>query len=109
MKVDPAKSDNARLVAALKKLSGFAGAEPRDWAADTIKTLQAGRLEDFDIDEFVSQEYETRLAAREDRRPVWELSRALLALIDELRARGIRAPKAARIGDLLKGWTQDAE
>jgi hypothetical protein len=108
MKLEAGKVDLAKLTGALKRLASCS-APGRNWADETIKTLQAGRLEDFDLDEFVAQEYETRLAAPEDRRPVRELSRALLALIDEMRARGIRAPKAARVGEILKGWAQDAE
>lgn len=106
MKLEPGKRDYSKLIAELERLSGLRpkGAD-RDWAADTIKTLQSGKLEDFDLIEFVVDRYDTQLASAEDRRPVWEASRSLLALIAEMEALKVSSPKTDRVRDALNGWT----
>lgn len=106
MKLDPSKRDFSRLVDRLKRLSELNPPGKRDWAADTIATLQSGRLESWDLQEFVVDRYDTQLAAAgDDRRPVWEVSRALLALIAELDALKLGAPKTEKIRQTLESWT----
>lgn len=107
MKLDPKKNDYSLTLEILERLSRLS--EPfrkdsRDWAAETIKTLKAGKLEDYDLVEFVAGEHETHLAGKEDHRAVWKYSRALLSLVEEMDARGHRSPKTARIRMELAGW-----
>jgi hypothetical protein len=109
MKLDPKKTDFSRLVSLLKKVAVYS-ANPKDernWADDTAKTLLAGKLEDFDLEEFVAQAYETDLSKREDKRPVWDYAQAMIALIDEMHSKGIRAGRAKDVGATLKGWKKD--
>lgn len=110
MKLEPAK--NEKILAIIKKLSELGAPlrreDERDWAADTIKTLQAGRLEDFDLSEFAVAEYESRCAGREDKRHVWEFSRALLELLDEMAARKIGSERSKRARQSLQAWTNEA-
>lgn len=111
MRLDPEKRDYAKLIAQLERLSVLGRKErpkERDWAAETVRTLKAGRLESYDLEEFALGEYEGGLAGREDKRPVWERSRALLALLGEMRAAGVTSPKLKKLGDELAGWTLPA-
>lgn len=111
MKIDPEKSDVSKLLSRLKELSALfikrRGKDQRDWAADTSRTLLAGKLESFDLVEFAAAAYDTELAASKDPRPVWDYSRALLGLIDEMQALGAQSPKTDKIRDLLKAWRCD--
>lgn len=102
MKLDPAKRDYAKLSAALKRLEGFRTG--KEFAPDTVKALKEGRLEDHDLIELVVRDYESDLAGRDDVRPVWEHSRALLAVIDELDAAGVKSEKTAQVKKSLSGW-----
>ena len=103
------KTEGEPLVPLLKKLSALA--QPllrtgeRDWASDTIKTLHAGKLEDCDLTEFAVAEFQTKLEGREDKRPVWDYSRALLALLEELERRRIVSDRSRRAREELAAWT----
>ncbi|MBI3550974.1 MAG: hypothetical protein HY077_00525 [Elusimicrobia bacterium] len=112
MRLDPKKTDFSRLVSLLKKLAAIsAKADPkaeRNWVEETIKTLQAGKLEDFDLTEFVTQAYETDLAKHEDKRPVWDYGQAVLAICAEMESLGLHGPKTQAVRDSLKSWKQDA-
>ena len=112
MKLDPDKTDCSGLESCLKKLIGFFNKvhpKPgRPWIGDPVKTLRSGKLEDFDLVEFVSQTYARDLAPREDNRPVWDYSRALLQLISEMDRLGMREPKLAKVRAVLEGWTAEA-
>jgi hypothetical protein len=108
MILNPKKLDFAKLLTLLKEL-GRHDAElhpkrERDWALETSKTLQAGRLEDFDLVEYIVSAFETDLAGRQDPRPVWKYSRALLALIDELDRLGFPNPKTKKVRETLSAW-----
>ncbi len=102
MKLDPSKRDLAKLAAALKRLQSFRAGQ--DFAPDTAKDLKAGRLEDYDLVELVVRDYEDALVGREDVRPVWEHSRALLAVIDEMDAAGVKSDKTATVKKSLTAW-----
>jgi len=111
MRLDSKKQDLAKLTSVLKRLASLSSkAEPeaRNWASDTIKTLEAGKLEDFDLVEFVSASYESELAGHGDKRPVWDRSRSLLDLIEQMAALGLRDAKLEKIRLTLAGWKQDA-
>lgn len=107
MIIDIKKKDFSRLISALRALSTASAKcrkNPRDWAAETVKTLQAGRLEDFDLAEFVAASFEMDLAPCEDVRPKWDYAQALLALIGEMEALGLGSARIAPARDALKGW-----
>lgn len=108
MKLDPKKNDYSRTLELLESLSRLAeplrGKGNRDWAAETVKTLKAGKLEDYDLVEFVSAEHDAFLSGKEDHRQVWDYSRALLSLVEEMDARGHRSPKTAKIRLELAAW-----
>lgn len=111
MKLDPAKTDYSRVIAQLEKLSALhphRKGDDRDWAAETIKTLKAGRLESYDLEEFAAVAFQRELAGREDPRPVWEYSRALLGLIREMDARRIAGPRLEPIRIELERWAPPA-
>lgn len=105
MKLDPAKHDYTKLVAALERLSAFNPKGQRDWPADTVKTLKSGKLEHWDLIEFVVERYDSQLAPEGDVRPKWEHSRALLALIAEMDALKLGSPKTATVREALESWT----
>jgi hypothetical protein len=107
MKLDPKKNDYSNTLSLLEDLSRLGAplrGQDRDWASETVKTLKAGKLEDYDLVEFVTGEYQARLEGNEDHRTVWDYSRALLALVEEMDARGHRSPKTAKIRLELAAW-----
>ena len=102
MKLDPTKADYAKLAAALTKLESLPS--QRRFHPETVKALKAGKLEDWDLYELVAHDYDSELAGREDLRPVWERSRALLAVIAEMDALGLACDKTAAVRRALEGW-----
>jgi hypothetical protein len=108
MKIDPAKADLTRALGLLTKLSALTPpreSDPNDWAAKTAATLKAGKLENFDLVEFVADAYEKGLSGKEHDPRVWDYSRALLELAEEMERLGARSPKTTRIVLALKSWT----
>jgi hypothetical protein len=108
MRIDPAKVDPKRALTLLLKLSKLTPPrehDPNDWAAMTAASLKAGKLEDFDLVEFIAEAYARHLAGKDGDRRVWEYSRALLALAEESAALGVRSPKTDKVRAALSAWT----
>ncbi len=105
MKLDPAKADFSKLIASLSKLQAMP--VRGQFQPQTIKTLKAGKLEDWDLFELVAHDYRTELSGREDLRPVWERSRALLAVIAEMEVLGLRSDETEAIRRELASWRRD--
>jgi hypothetical protein len=108
MIIDPAKADVERVLALLGRLSALTPprkGDPNDWAAKTASALKAGKLETFDLVEFLADAFEKNLAGKEGDPKAWEYSRALLELAEEMERLGARGPKTARVKDTLKSWT----
>lgn len=105
MILDPKKSRVAKLLPTLKKL-GEASAKPkteRDWAGETAKTLAAGKLEDFDLTEFVVAAYESELAPSSDEPVNQPYAQALAELIGQMKSAGVRSgDRLRRVDEALE-------
>lgn len=107
MRIDPAKAELTKTLALLSTLSALTPAragDPNDWAAKTAASLKSGKLETFDLVEFVVDAFDKHLAGKEGDRRVWDYSRALLALADEMESLGARSPKILKVRQELRSW-----
>lgn len=100
MKLDPKKARVAKLVDLLKKLGAVASkGKPkpyRDWAGETAKTLAAGKLEDFDLTEFVVAAFSADLSAPPDMPINQPYAEALFELIEQMGKAGVRSVDRVR-------------
>ncbi len=102
----------SRIVSAIEKLASLsAKADPSAAqlrGAETVKTLEAGKLEDCDLVESVSQAYETDLAPREDKRPVLADQGQQGRREVEMEPLKLGDAKTRKVRDALEGWARDA-